>query len=252
MRLATFIGLVMLLSACGKKNDAPVTPLFEAMIDGVKWQANTASAVVLPPNSSSAPFRITATNATGQSMYLRSADPPATTLSFRTTPATLGSFAGTFNRNISNYASLNWSTLNEVNLARFEIQRSNDGHNFIVAGSVNATGNSTTQVNYTFSDKPGSDNLFTGRVYYRLNAVDTDNKQAYSQIIVINLVSAAMFQYAAGGGDHGFGKTGSVTITSIDREKKRISGNFSFAYRDDRTGTDHTVSNGVFQHIPYQ
>ncbi|MEO5999534.1 MAG: hypothetical protein ABIN89_22255 [Chitinophagaceae bacterium] len=73
---------------------------------------------------------------------------------------------------------LQWQTENEWNFTSFEIQRSTDGSNYVVAGNV-APLKSTGLQDYFFTD-PVSLN---STVYYRLKQIDTDNRFVYSPAI---------------------------------------------------------------------
>ena len=91
-------------------------------------------------------------------------------------PVTLVSFSG---RLQNNQAILNWRAENEINFARYEIQRSITGINFSAIGTVNAQGSLQT-VQYRFTD----DQLPAGTVfYYRLKMIDIDGQYRYSSII---------------------------------------------------------------------
>ncbi|MGC4101473.1 LamG-like jellyroll fold domain-containing protein [Ferruginibacter sp.] len=92
---------------------------------------------------------------------------------FTALPVTLVSFYGSKQ---NNDAQLQWITANEINIKRYEVERSDDGRNFIAIGSVNP-GNTT----YSFTDA----NVFSSRalVYYRLRSVDIDARFTYSPII---------------------------------------------------------------------
>ena len=73
-------------------------------------------------------------------------------------------------------ALLNWKTSQEINTSHFEVERSNDAVNFNYIGRVVASGNSTSPINYFFSDyKPAK-----GLNYYRLKQVDLDGKFIYT------------------------------------------------------------------------
>ncbi len=83
-----------------------------------------------------------------------------------------------------NNAVLNWNTSFEINTDHFDIERSYDGINFSSVGSKQATGNSTTDINYQYIDPI---NLSAGNIYYRLNTLDVDGKSTYSKIVVLRL-----------------------------------------------------------------
>lgn len=92
-------------------------------------------------------------------------------------PITLLSFTGALN---SNNILLNWSTSSEQNSKYFEIQKSSDGSNFYPIGTVNAAGNSTSKLDYQFTDL--HINQFN---YYRLQMTDLDGKYVFSNIVLI-------------------------------------------------------------------
>ena len=77
---------------------------------------------------------------------------------------------------------LNWATLQEQNLDKFIIQRSDDGLYFHGIGSVKASGNSRLRINYNFTDN----SPVTGQNYYRLEFVDLDGQLKQSNTIAIN------------------------------------------------------------------
>lgn len=85
-----------------------------------------------------------------------------------------------------NTAVLNWATAQEVNNKHFEIERSEDGRNFIQTGVVNGAGNSSHINNYTYTDYPSS---AKGVVYYRLKQVDLNGDFEYSAIRVVEFTS---------------------------------------------------------------
>jgi hypothetical protein len=73
------------------------------------------------------------------------------------------------------YVKLNWSVETEVNLARYEVERSQDGANFNSVTSLSPGLNA-----YSFTDNVngiGTDNFF-----YRLKMVDLDGQLSYSHI----------------------------------------------------------------------
>ncbi|MEP6676910.1 MAG: LamG-like jellyroll fold domain-containing protein [Ferruginibacter sp.] len=76
---------------------------------------------------------------------------------------------------------LNWSTATELNNARYEIQRSADGNSFVTIGSMNGSGTSSLQHDYTYTDK----NPLPGVSYYRIRQVDLDGRSTYSVVIAI-------------------------------------------------------------------
>lgn len=80
---------------------------------------------------------------------------------------------------------LSWKTMSEQNNDHFQVQRSYDGINFDVIGTVNGNGNSTVARYYNFEDSQ----VRTGIVYYRLNQVDFDGKAMVTDIIKLDRLS---------------------------------------------------------------
>jgi hypothetical protein len=93
-------------------------------------------------------------------------------------PVTLLNFTGKLS--YSN-AVLNWETTNEINSNNFIIERSIDGVNFQTAANVAASGNTSQNIRYSFTDK----NIPSGRLYYRLKQVDRDGRFEYSNTITL-------------------------------------------------------------------
>jgi hypothetical protein len=82
---------------------------------------------------------------------------------------------------------LTWKTAQEQNSDRFEIQRSPDGIRYSTIGTVAASGNTNTTVNYSFTDtRP-----LTGVNYYRLQQIDADGSFSYSRIAAVNFGGVA-------------------------------------------------------------
>ncbi len=79
----------------------------------------------------------------------------------------------------SNNASIQWHTVNEINIAYYTIKRSSDGTNFTEIGQVKAT-NKASSNTYSFTDKniPVTDKY----VYYYIEIVDKDGSHTLSAI----------------------------------------------------------------------
>lgn len=92
----------------------------------------------------------------------------------------------TFNASKSEQSILlTWSTSEETNSSRFEMQRSQDGKDWVVMGEVIAQGNTKVARHYSYLDlypKKGA-NL------YRLRMIDLDDTFAYSRIRTIEMGS---------------------------------------------------------------
>ncbi|WP_430405651.1 T9SS type A sorting domain-containing protein [Fluviicola sp.] len=79
---------------------------------------------------------------------------------------------------IKRKTELTWETETEKNSAYFSVQRSQNGQDFTEIGQQTAAGNSTTLLNYKFTDK----DTYYGVSYYRLKQVDTDGAYMLSSI----------------------------------------------------------------------
>lgn len=98
-------------------------------------------------------------------------------------PVTLKSFTAILS--LQHTVKINWMTSMEINCRSYEIERSIDGKNFIVALSIAGSGNSSSQKNYIATDNIGS--LSAQLIYYRLKQVDFDGKQSYSKVIAVRV-----------------------------------------------------------------
>ena len=86
-------------------------------------------------------------------------------------------------KEINKKAMLQWSTAQEFNSLRFEVERSSDGIRYVKIGSVNAAGSSTVRRDYSYTDNT----VFAGKYYYRLKQVDADGQFVYSVVVNINI-----------------------------------------------------------------
>ena len=94
-------------------------------------------------------------------------------------PVRLVDFSGTYK---NGKAMLFWTTADESDIARFEIERSTDGLVYTLTGTTFPGGN-TGNAHYNFADdlKDVSGNNF----YYRLKIIDRDDKISYSRVLVL-------------------------------------------------------------------
>jgi subtilisin-like proprotein convertase family protein len=84
----------------------------------------------------------------------------------------------TARRSAEKAVQLQWKTATEINNKEFQVERSRDGSNFEVIGTVSAGGNGSGIQQYIYNDlKP-----FTGINYYRLKQVDKDGSYKYSSV----------------------------------------------------------------------
>jgi hypothetical protein len=149
---------------------------------------------------------------------------PITTL-----PVELTSFAAICNES-GEEVTVRWSTASEHNSSHFTVDRSIDGIDWEVLGTVNAAGNSTSNLNYELTD---SDTRGHGVIYYRLHQVDLDGaSKTYGPASVACLndqLGFEVFPNPAGTdvtvllhGEHQEGET-SIQITDINgKEVKKI------------------------------
>lgn len=77
---------------------------------------------------------------------------------------------------------LRWKTAQEKNNDHFEVERSEDGKEFMKIGEVQGAGNSSMILAYQFTDSEASTSQ---RLYYRIKQVDYDGKFEYSSIAII-------------------------------------------------------------------
>lgn len=79
----------------------------------------------------------------------------------------------------NNTAKLHWSTSQEINSKKFDVQRSIDnGNSWVTIATVAAAGNSNTTLQYQMVDTDPSN----GTNLYRLKSFDLDNSFSYSNI----------------------------------------------------------------------
>jgi hypothetical protein len=91
------------------------------------------------------------------------------------TPVKLASFTATKKNSA---LQLNWRTVSEENASSFSIERSNDGKQFTSIGTVQASGNSTSEKTYSFTDR----NPLPAN-FYRLRTNDYNGAISYSNIV---------------------------------------------------------------------
>lgn len=82
-----------------------------------------------------------------------------------------------------NQIVLSWSTATEVSNDFFTIERSSDGYTFEIIGKVKGNGNSSTALNYSFTDVRPLD----GTSYYRLKQTDYDGRSEYFNIVPVTI-----------------------------------------------------------------
>lgn len=102
--------------------------------------------------------------------------PGSTTVT--TLPVSLINFSGYKN---AGKVELKWNTATEISSDRFDVTRSVNGIDFTTIGSVQAHGNSNSNINYSFTDAAP----LTGLSYYRLTQISKDGGKTNSGIVRI-------------------------------------------------------------------
>jgi len=74
-----------------------------------------------------------------------------------------------------------WSTSQESNSSNFIVERSENGTSWTAIASVKAAGESSTLVNYSYTDK----SINAPVVYYRVKQVDIDGSSTYTTVRTI-------------------------------------------------------------------
>ena len=81
-----------------------------------------------------------------------------------------------------------WVTVSEENVSHFTIRRSYDGNKYSDAGRVAATGNSSVERLYSYTDN--TLNNFYKYIYYTLALVDKDGKEKLSKVLMFKNLDA--------------------------------------------------------------
>jgi len=82
------------------------------------------------------------------------------------------------------FIQVKWATASETNSGYFDLQRSENGREFVTIGRVNAAGNSTTERRYSYNDLGVVANK---NYYYRLVIVDLESHKEASKTVVAKL-----------------------------------------------------------------
>jgi hypothetical protein len=137
---------------------------------------------IVVPNGSTFSLRIYA-YAAASGKYLASKDVTITgiTADAGTLPLSLLSFSGKADV-LGKSVNLNWSSTNEINTLRFEVERSIDGKVFNKIGEVK-TKNIAGLHHYSFTDHSPSNGL----AYYRLKQIDQNGQFTFSDIVFIDI-----------------------------------------------------------------
>jgi Secretion system C-terminal sorting domain len=112
---------------------------------------------------------------------------PTKPLGGNTIPVQLVNFKTILLNNRS--VNLSWQTLQETNSNYFDVERSADGVNWRSIGREEASGNTTDLTNYAYLDQLP----LKGAGYYRLKMVNEDGSFGYSEVSVMSLNAAMVF-----------------------------------------------------------
>jgi hypothetical protein len=98
----------------------------------------------------------------------------------------------TFNAKPNNdKVDLLWTTASEVNNDFFSIERTVDGVNFELVGTIKGAGNTTSMLNYSTIDHQP----YEGVSYYRLKQTDYDGNYSYSDLKMVDFGNSANFAF---------------------------------------------------------
>ena len=150
----------------------------QALGQGIWASANGGLSITTNPFTIAGTFKVVfrSTSLSGVTQCTAVSSTGIVNVSSVTLPLTLIQFKG---KKLADHILLDWTTTNEINVNRFEIERSANGSAFDILGTVAAAGNSSTNKAYTFNDtKP-----FNSINYYRLKMIDNDGKYTYSNVI---------------------------------------------------------------------
>lgn len=93
-------------------------------------------------------------------------------------------------RLVADKGNLSWTTSREEGPVTFRVERSSDGSNYSLVGTVNGRNNNSAENNsYTFIDPQP----VNGKVYYRLIMVDPAGSKKYSRTITLNKQDSDQF-----------------------------------------------------------
>lgn len=81
---------------------------------------------------------------------------------------------------------VDWTTSMELNNDFFTIERSRDGKEYEIVGTVDGAGNSNDALSYTYTDR----NPVPGKSYYRLKQTDFDGQFEYFSPVLVNNTTA--------------------------------------------------------------
>ncbi|MGN6292530.1 MAG: T9SS type A sorting domain-containing protein [Chitinophagaceae bacterium] len=91
----------------------------------------------------------------------------------------------------NNAAVINWQTATEINTDHFNVQRSLNGTDWMTIATLNAAGQSSSLLNYSYTDPvPAS----SDRIFYRIQSVDIDGSKSYTPVRLSTCGSGILWQ----------------------------------------------------------
>lgn len=100
---------------------------------------------------------------------------------------TWGNVTASTNGSSSNI--INWETLNEKNVAMFEVERASGTGLFETVGAIRANGNTVETSKYSFVDNQIDPSV--PLYLYRIRQIGTDAKESYSKVVTVSRKSTA-------------------------------------------------------------
>jgi len=151
----------------------------QSLGQGIWGTANGALSVTTNPFTTAGTFKVIlkSTSLSGVTQCNAVSSTGIINVANITLPLTLIQFKG---KKQADNILLDWTTANETQVNRFEIERSADGSAFDKLSTVVAAGNSNSNKAYIFTDTKPLDAIN----YYRLKMIDNDGKYTYSNVIV--------------------------------------------------------------------
>lgn len=147
--------------------------------DGTQWDIAPGGGTFSQTGSAVA-GTVTNSLQTAFSPQTLATDDPSSTL-----PITLVSFEAI--RTLAG-VQVQWKTVQEINNERFEVERSTNGLEFEVVGTVPGAGNSMGPRYYQHMDRTAQGST---RYYYRLRQIDYDGKSSLSKVVSVNPLDAS-------------------------------------------------------------
>lgn len=86
---------------------------------------------------------------------------------------------------------INWTVAEEANVRHYEVERSFDGRNFVVTGSVDFKQSPAYTNQYSFTD---ATTINTAKIFYRIRQVDHDGHYTLSSIVMLTPRAGQLLQ----------------------------------------------------------